>query len=238
MEWTLDVYRLAENPFMTPAGQAEIRALARACGVGIHSLTGDCFMQAPFHKAAGSERSERLQALRAVIGSCTALKVRYLVFPLVDAGRLETPEQERDVQQTLAALDPELERGGICVVFESDYPPERLTRFIDAFPARRFGVNYDIGNSASQGFDPEREFAAYGPRILNVHVKDRALGGTTVPLGTGNADFPKVFAGLARLGYRGNYILQTARAADDDHAGVLCRYRDMVCTWLDQTHGS
>ena len=72
--------------------------------------------------------------------------------------------------------------------------------------------------------------------MFNVHIKDRLRGGTTVPLGTGNADFGRIFAALARTGYRGNYILQTARATDGDHAGALERYRDMAAGWLSE-HG-
>jgi hexulose-6-phosphate isomerase len=75
---------------------------------------------------------------------------------------------------------------------------------------------------------------AYGSRIVNVHVKDRLRGGTTVPLGTGHADFDRTFAAFHDVGYRGNYILQTARAVDDDHAGVLCKYRDMTTDWLSR----
>jgi hexulose-6-phosphate isomerase len=47
-------------------------------------------------------------------------------------------------------------------------------------------------------------------------------------LGTGNADFGAVFEALAHLNYSGNFILQTARATDGDHAGVLARYRDLT----------
>jgi L-ribulose-5-phosphate 3-epimerase len=53
MEWTLDQDRLYENPLMTAAGQARIRQLCHQYGVTIPSLTGDCFMQAPFWKTAG-----------------------------------------------------------------------------------------------------------------------------------------------------------------------------------------
>jgi len=238
MEWTLDADRLFENPFMTTAGQAEIRALSTKFGLRILSLTGDCFMQAPFYKAEGGERARLVREMQAIVSACAANGVRLLVFPLVDNGRIEDPEQERDVQGTLVSLVPELTRAGVAIVFESDYPPERLARFIDAFPAGSFGINYDIGNSASLGWNPDSEFAAYGQRVLNVHVKDRVLGGTTVPLGAGNADFMKVLSWLARIRYRGNYILQTARAADNDHARALCCYRDMVCDWLDRARGS
>jgi hexulose-6-phosphate isomerase len=95
-----------------------------------------------------------------------------------------------------------------------------------------FGINYDIGNSAALGFNPQEEFAAYGARIVNVHIKDRMLGGTTVPLGTGSANFDAVFEALAKVNYRGNFILQTARAVDGNHSSSLSTYRDMAVNWL------
>jgi len=110
-----------------------------------------------------------------------------------------------------------------------------LKRFIDRLPSDRFGINYDIGNSAALGFDPRDEFAAYGSRIVNVHVKDRVRGGTTVALGSGNAGFELVFSELKNANYSGNYILQTARAADGDHAVAIARYRDMVLGWVAES---
>jgi len=98
-----------------------------------------------------------------------------------------------------------------------------------------FGINYDIGNSAAAGFNPIEEIDSYGDRIWNVHVKDRLLNGTTVELGSGNADFIRVFRALAGCEYKGNYILQTARATDGNHVGTLRKYRDMVVQWLQET---
>lgn len=231
MEWTLDQDRLYENPLMTPAGREEIRALARRHGVRVLSLTGDCFMQAPFYKASGAARRALLDDFRSVIGACAGVGVHYIVVPLVDNGRLEEARQEGDLIAGLNEVAPLLQND-MKVIFESDYSPPALREFIARLPAVHFGINYDIGNSAALGFDPVEEIGAYGARIDNVHVKDRVLGGTTVPLGTGNANFPAVFRALKRSGYAGNFILQTARAADGDHAGVLRRYRDMVTDWL------
>jgi hexulose-6-phosphate isomerase len=228
MEWTLDAEQLYENPIMTAEGRREIAALGKRHGVAIESLTGDFFMHAPFHKAAGAERERRLRDLRAVAQACAELGVRFLVIPLVDAGRMDTPQEEADVVAAFASLDL-----GVAVVFECDYAPRELARFIGRLgPA--YGVNYDIGNSASLGYDPVEEIHAYGGRILNVHVKDRLRGGTTVPLGTGNANFGAVFAALREARYEGNYILQTARAADGDHAGALRRYREMTERWIGE----
>jgi L-ribulose-5-phosphate 3-epimerase len=233
MEWTIDQDRLRENPLTTESGQAAIARLARGNGIQIASLTGDCFMQAPFWKATGMERDSLIADLDLVIASCAALRIEFVVIPLVDNGKIETPEQAESLLSTLLGRAAALTRQGVKIVFESDLPPAELADFIAKFPRETFGVNYDIGNSAALGFDGSEEIAAYAPRILNVHVKDRVRGGTTVPLGTGAADIAKAIRLIEQSGYAGQYILQTARATDGDHAGALARYRDMTVRWIE-----
>ena len=70
-----------------------------------------------------------------------------------------------------------------------------------------------------------------------MHIKDRLLHGTTVPLGSGNANIPKVLKMLNSINYGGNYVLQTARATDTNHEGVLCEYRDQVIKWMEEVVG-
>ncbi len=234
MEWTLDQERLYENPLMTPDGRAEIAALGEKFGVTVPSLTGDCFMQAPFWKAVDSERASLEQEFLAVADACAVSDIATVVVPLVDNGRLETRAQEDALVVFLERHAGFLAERGVRVVFESDFAPQELARFIARLDPARFGINYDIGNSAALGFDPVEELSAYGRRVVNVHVKDRLRGGTTVPLGTGSADFETVFRELARAGFAGLCVLQTARASCNDHAGVLCRYRDMTAGWLAQ----
>lgn len=231
MEWTLDQDRLYENPLMTEAGRARIRELSARHGVRVLSLTGDCFMQAPFFKVDGAARQALLADLRAILDAAQAVGITYVLIPLVDNGSIQTPEHEAALLEGLLPLRERLVAAGMKIVFESDFPAQRLAQFIDRLPADAFGINYDIGNSAALGFSPAEEIASYGRRIDNVHVKDRVLHGTTVPLGTGNADFPAAFGALRKAGYAGNFILQTARADDRDHAGALARYRDMTLSW-------
>ena len=234
MEWTLDQDRLYENPLLTEVGQAEIRELCQRHDLSIPSLTGDCFMQAPLWKANGDERAALERDFREIAKGCAAVGISMIVVPLVDNGRLENVEQEDTLVAFLETQAEFLASHALKVVFESDFTPVELARFISRLDPALFGINYDIGNSAALSFNPAEEIATYGARIINVHVKDRVLGGTTVPLGTGNADFETVFVALAKFSYSGNYILQTARATDDDHAGVLSRYRDMTIDWLNR----
>lgn len=234
MEWTLDQDRLYDNPLLTHSGQAEIRALCNRYSISIPSLTGDCFMQAPFWKVDDQAAKELQNDFAEIVAACHSVGIHMLVVPLVDNGRLDTRSQEDSLVDFLLSQEGHLQSCGVSVIFESDFVPSELARFISRLPSGKFGINYDIGNSAALGFHPKDEFAAYGHRIANVHVKDRVLGGTTVALGTGAAQFEIVFAELARIGYRGNFILQTARAVDDSHAQVLCHYRDMTYVWISQ----
>lgn len=234
IEWTLDQEELYSNPLLTAQGQHEIRQLCAKFDFSVLSLTGDCFMQSPFWKASGAQADALLQDFRAVARACSAVGIQMMVVPLVDNGRIENTAQEDFLVQVLQQERPLLDALKVKVVFESDFSPAELARFIGRLDPQYFGVNYDIGNSASLGFQPSEEIAAYGHRILNVHVKDRKLGGTTVPLGTGNAQFDTVFSELAKVGYGGAYILQTARAAEGNHAEVLCKYRDITQSWIHQ----
>lgn len=232
MEWTLDQDRLYQNPLMTAAGQAAILNLSDTFGVAIQSLTGDCFMQSPFWKRVGAEKLELQNDFMAILDSCQKIGISIVVVPLVDEGRIANAQEMANLVEFLSDITPWLEKNEIRIAFESDFTPCDLKDFIGRFPDKIFGINYDIGNSAALGFNVEEEFAAYGNRVFNVHVKDRILGGTTVPLGSGNTDFIKVFRSLRKIGYKGSYILQTARAPDGDHAGVLRQYAAMTEKWI------
>lgn len=228
VEWTLDHEDLAANPLMTTEGQAEIRALSSSHGVAVSSITGDCFMQAPFWKAQGAARTALMDEMATVIRAGATVGASIVMVPLVDNGSLSSVDEEAAVAEGMAALTPLLRENRVRVAFESDYPPMQLVRFIAGFPNDAFGINFDIGNSASLGWPPSEEIPLIAPRMINVHVKDRVHGGTTVPLGQGDADLPTVFRLLNEAGYDGFLILQTARAVDDDHVGVACAYRELV----------
>jgi hexulose-6-phosphate isomerase len=186
-------------------------------------------MQAPFWRAEGTDL---LQEFAAVADACGALGVGILVVPLVDNGFSQAPEHGGRLFEGMMSLSHRLRELNLMVAFELDVPPAEQAAFIAAYPADRFGICFDIGNSAGLGWDPAEEISLLGSRIVNVHVKDRLRGGGTVRLGDGAAQLGAVFSLLRRAGYAGDYVLQTARAADGDHAGALARYRDLVANLL------
>ncbi len=228
IEWIWDAAGERVNPLATDEGVAAIRELSCRHGVAVRSLCADWFMDRPFVRCRATERAERVDALRWVIGRCAGLGIRRVVVPFVDASRIDGDSDLADAARSIAEALPAAAAAGIELHLETSLDPTTFPALLERLPGPWVRVNYDIGNSASLGYDPRREFEAYGTRVGSVHVKDRIRGGRTVPLGTGNADFPAVAEGLRRAAFRGEYVLQVARGTPGDEVANARRDRAFV----------
>jgi L-ribulose-5-phosphate 3-epimerase len=231
MEWTIDTNTLNDNPLLNFDGQKLIIEKCNLNNIFVPSITCDFFMENPPWK---TDKSYILEIMFKIIEGMVAIGANLIVIPLVDNSSIENDDDEKILKKFLSELSDTIEAAGISVCFESDFEPKNLKSFIEEFPNNKFGINYDIGNSASLGFNPIDEFLCYGNRIMNVHVKDRKYNGITVPLGEGDSDFKAIFKLLNYFEYKGNYILQTARSENHDHLGVLIKYRNMTQTWINE----
>ncbi len=229
MEWTIDSENFSENPLLTAGGQSAINQLSQQYDIQIPSVTCDYFMENPFWKSNTTLTHDNL--IR-ILDGMHFIGAKILIIPLVDNSSLTGLAQIKKSVRFFSALESKLFENGLQIAFESDFNPRELSAYISNFNPNFFGINYDIGNSACFGFNPTEEFEAYAARIVNIHVKDRALGGTTLPLGEGAAEFPKIFDLLKTYSYRGNLIMQTARSAEGKHAEVLIKYRSMIREWM------
>ena len=167
-------------------------------------------MQKPFWKC--SNNLKLLGDFKNLIASCGKLKIGFIVIPLVDNGSLSNNKEELNFLNTCKNFSSFLKKNKVKLIFESDYPPLKLKKFISKLDKKIFGINYDSGNSAALNYDIDKEFKLYGNRIYNVHIKDRRKYGKTVRLGNGNANLKKLFQNLKSINYKGNLILQTARS--------------------------
>ena len=141
MEWTLDQDHLYQNPLMTVSGREKIRILCNKHMVSIPSLTGDCFMQAPFWKANGQTRIDLQSDFMAIANACSSMGVKMIVVPLVDNGSLETIEQSDILIGFLLQKKDFFAQNNIKIVFESDFNPSKLASFIARLPTKEFGIN-------------------------------------------------------------------------------------------------
>ena len=234
MEWTLDYEHLYENPLMKEDGRKEINFLSKVSSILIPSITGDCFMQRPFWKAKNEELNFLQKTFIDVINAASKLNIKYLILPLVDNGSIKNKNQEDILIGFLLENKSFIKNSNLNILFESDFNPKNLKSFIRKLPSDLFGINYDTGNSAAYGYNPDEEFYYYGEYIKNVHIKDRKKNGTTIPLREGDVDFKKVFTNLRKMSYQGNFILQTARDENNKHAEAISIYRDFTLNYIDR----
>ncbi len=226
MEWTIDDDGFYGNPIINSSGKNKVKKLKNKFGLNIPSITCDCIMQNPFWKSKSEENYEELLSkFKKIISSSREIGIDLIVVPLVDNGNIENVSQEKKFENGLKTLLPIIKSTRIMVAFETDLNPQENLIFIKEFDRKYFGINYDMGNSACEGYDPTEEIESYGSRIVNVHVKDRPLGGSTVPLSEGSLQLKKVLSELKKSKYSGNYILQTARAKNNDHVVELIKNR-------------
>jgi len=234
MEWTLDYEDLYKNPLMTNDGREEIKYLSKHFSVSIPSITADCLMQKPFWKCQKEDKKLLEEVFLEVINCASKLNIKYIIVPLVDNSSISNKNEENLLINFLSENLSFLKNSSLNILFESDFEPQKLKYFIRKLPSNIFGLNYDTGNSASLGYDPEEEFSCYGKHIKNVHIKDRIKNGITVPLKKGDVDFEKVFFNLKKYSYKGNLILQTARDKNNKHAEAISKYRDFVLNHVNR----
>lgn len=231
MEWTLDLEGLYANPIMNELGRKKIQDLSNAHGLDIRSVTGDFFMQEPFfHDQSLPNETRLIEDLKNVIDSCVRFGIEILVIPLVDQSSISAkPQLVEKIRQIFSKVERFLFDAPLKIAFETDLNPESNKNFILQFNSS-FGLNFDIGNSASLGFDPVREIRLLDSFIIHIHVKDRLLFGHTVRLGEGDVNFPLVF-NLLRESDKAEsrfFILQTARSTDGKDLEDLAQYKCFV----------
>ena len=229
IEWTIDSETISENPLINSETLTEILELKNHYSIQVPSVTCDYFMEKPPWQESERDLED---VLTKIMNGMHLLNSTKLVIPLVDNSSLSNSKYITTVINFFERINPKIVENNIQICFESDFPPQNLADFIKKFPKNNYGVNYDMGNSASLGYLPYEEFELYGSRIINVHIKDRLLYGKSVPLGEGSADFKSVFRCLKSTNYNGNYILQTARDAQGKHLSALLKYRSMVINWI------
>lgn len=204
VEWIYEVAGCEDNPLDGEGGLAELRDAARQHGVVVESLVADWFMDRPLLDDPGP----RAEELRRLAGRAAAAGIERIVVPFVDASSLGGPE---GVERLVPVIRAVADASDIELHLETDLGPPAFASLLERIDHPRVLANYDTGNSASLGFDPREEFAAYGERIGSVHIKDRVRDGGTVPLGEGDAELDVVFSLLRQRGWSRPLVLQVAR---------------------------
>ena len=216
IEFIFDFDQYEKNPLWTNEGIEELKKLIADTGVSLDHVCADYFMVRPFMRVSEADRQSSVEILKKLIIQAARVGVTGIEVPLVDNSRIHNNEEASVVVSSIQAVLPLAEQYKIEIGLETSLPPKNFKALLEQINHPLIKANYDTGNSSSLGYDTTEEIATFGQWISNIHIKDRVFGGTTVALGTGNANFEKTFQALAKINYAGPFILQAARAADGD----------------------
>jgi L-ribulose-5-phosphate 3-epimerase len=202
IEWIYDAYGEDMNPLASDEGTQEMQRLCGNQGVAVKSVCADWFMDFPLVGVDAQTAEARWLRLDWLMQRCAVLGINRIVLPFVDASAIRSEEDIVAVAKGLNGLGSSIERTSVELHLEASLSPAEFAGLLDRLPHTGIKVNYDSGNSASLGYEPRDEFAAYGRRVGSVHLKDRKLGAGTVP--------------LAAVRYMGDFVLQVARGTEGD----------------------
>lgn len=236
IEWIMNYDRYQENPLWTKEGIESVKKVISESSVMVRSVCFDYFMRRPFFKAKEDERneilSENLMFVKRTAEAMEEIGAKLLEIPFVDDSSIKTDEEEKLAIDFLSQILEITKPLGIDVDCETDLPVGKFREFLESIHGEIY-ANYDSGNSSGLGYDHEAEIKSLAGLIANVHIKDRLLHGTTVQLGTGSADFDKVFSSLKFVEYNKSVLLQAARGVDGDEENNI---RNQITFVKDYCH--
>ncbi|MCM1500213.1 MAG: sugar phosphate isomerase/epimerase [Clostridium sp.] len=238
IEWIFDYYNYQNNPLWTKEGQTEINNIIQNTGIKVHSICWDYFMRRPFYKCDPSIKetvlNENKYILKQVFEAMHEIGAGLIEIPLVDDSSLKAQAEKGEAVSFIQWACDNAAEYDIMVGLETDFPPGIFRDFLSQIGRDNIKANYDSGNSSGIGYDHREELLSLDQYVYNVHIKDRIKGNGTVKLGTGSADFDKVFGTLKEIGYHGSFILQAARGKDGEEEETIAEYIKFVKNMLEQ----
>jgi L-ribulose-5-phosphate 3-epimerase len=234
IEFIFDFDRYPQNPLWSESGINKINGLVGETGVKVNHICADFFMRQPFFRVEESQRLENIEVCKKLILAAKQVGARTIEIPLVDNSSIKTEAETNILISSLQEVLPLAQEQGIVLGLETDLPPKPFLELLLQFNHPFLKANYDSGNSSSLGYDHYEEIITLGQYVHNVHIKDRLLGGTTVKLGTGDADFERFFQALKEINYQGSFILQVARGVEGDEPETIKSYLDFVKNYIQK----
>jgi L-ribulose-5-phosphate 3-epimerase len=203
-----------EDPLWTGRGGARqaIKMEARRTGVEAASICLHLLNYEENSPASinAEHRETGREITRNAIEACAAIGASVILVPFFGTAALKSDKQTQSLIDEMRGLSPVAEDRGVCLALETSLEAPQLVRVIESIGSYRVKAYFDIGNTASMGYDVVQEITALGGLIAQVHVKDYP----SRTLGDGDIEFGGVIAALEDAGFDGYLVLETPSLDD------------------------
>lgn len=217
IEWIFEVPGASDNPLVWQHGRSLIRDVQTLHGVYVDSICADYFMTRQLGGVSERERHANVRVLDLLIEWTAELGATRILLPLLEEAAPSSEAKRIQVEESIRTVLPTAEKHGVVLGLEMELPGAEYAAFVRSFDSPYLRAYYDTGNSAAQGFDIAEDVKPLLPLLEAVHVKDRMRGGTSVPLGRGDANLTGFFRTLAQADVHVPVTLQHYFETDPDY---------------------
>lgn len=218
IEWVITAEKYYENPILDLNTKKPEHKISSVCA--------DFFVSNIFQ----NQRSLSLY-LTNLCNAVEKTKIKYITIPLLEQSSVISEyERHRFIEFITEIKD---RHKNLLFSFEAELDLDPLIEILSI--SDRFFVTYDTGNMTSFGANHSEYISEISKKITNVHLKDRAHSGQSVPPGTGDTDFQKIFYELKKSNYKNNFTLQTQREKFGDELQTIVKNKLFFEELYEQT---
>lgn len=200
---------------LTATAVRDVAALVTASPLRVRSVNGDIGdLNRPLD---ARQRADRDEHLRRLLELTAAIDARALVLPC--GAQQHDPIADLDTDLDLVAAElisaaGRAEQAGVELwveglhFFRLCWNLERAQQLADRLAGHPVGLVLDTSHVVASGATPEQFIAAFGDRIVHVHLRDASPGYIHHSIGRGDVDFAATYRALAAIGYPGHSALE------------------------------
>lgn len=221
IEWIYDKKSEYNNPILNNNGRKEMIQLSLKNRISLENIVFDWFLIHPLLNNDDFSDKQKIEKLLKLIELSAKVGFKRIILPMLEQNSLSIKKRKLkfiDIFRT-QVIDS-LTTHKIEMHLETDLTPQDEFNLIKEFDNDIMRICYDIGNSASFGFPPS-SINIIKDHVGSVHIKDRIIGGDSVPLGQGSVDFLAVFSILNKINFDGPYTFQVYRNKKSNNIDIL-----------------
>ena len=225
IEWIYDKKSEYDNPILNLEQHENIKMVSKKYNVSLENIVFDWFIIHPLIKNNDIKLSTKIEKLIDLLDTSEKIGFQRVIFPLLEGNSIhDSNEMELFLKIFSDNILPTLNLKKLEIHFETSMSPNDEFYFISKLDNSQTKICFDMGNSASLGFDCSEVLDKISPFLGSVHIKDRLINGPTVPLGEGLVDFSKVFKILNEIKFSGPISFQAYRNKNSNNIELLNSY--------------